>query len=345
MTFDIAEVARSLELYNLAKDLVQEKERGNKVLEFTREAPRRRKRDVSRVVVAFGSYDPLSVAHEKLFLRGLETARASDEPGHTLDELLIVTSTHHFEKGVDLKKNAAIYDRIHAQEGFASCIGNVSLAFFNHPLFVDLLPSVEQCYSPQTKVYFVIGSDVLEKIVDVKENEKRGKDTAEVLQQLFKQYFIVSDREVNYRDRPSRHLDVPILLQENPLLQPYANRIIPITLEGEYPNLEIPIDRVSSTLIRDGRSRGEDVSRLEAVGISGFVDKRDLYVQSSLRYEAFVCARQMFADYFRAKNQSIGAYINQLMTFLEEMNNSSTLQKIVIQCYSNQEFPSVILGE
>jgi len=55
--------------------------------------------------------------------------------------------------------------------------------------------------------------------------------------------------------------------------------------------------------------------------------------------------RQQIKKYAGRVTQPIGAYINQLMTFLEEMNNSSTLQKIVIQCYSNQEFPSVILGE
>ncbi len=345
MNFDIAEVARSLELYNLARGLVKEKELGNKLLEFTREAPRRKRQDVARVVVAFGSYDPLSVAHEKLFLRGLEAAKVSDNQDRTLDELLIVTSTSHFEKSVDLHKNAAIYDRIHAQEGFASCIGNVSLAFFNYPMFVDLLPSVEQSYSIQTKVYFVVGADVLEKIVDVKENEKRGKDTAQILDSLFTQYFIVSEREVTYKDRASRELTAEILQGENPLLQPYADRIIPITLEGDYPSLEIPIDRVSSSLIRDGRSRGEDVTRLEAVGISGFVNKRDLYVQNSLKYEAFVCARQMFADHYHTQGKPIGTYIVKLMGFLEEMNSSSTLQRLAIDWYARKEFPKTLLED
>jgi len=340
MNLDIAEVARSLELYNLGLKLQQEGREGRARLEFTREPFLRNREEVKRVVVAFGSYDPLSVAHESLFLKGLWAAEKHQEKS-ALDELLIVTTTHHFNKGVDLKKNAAIYDRIHAQEGFASCLGNVSLAFFNYPMFVDLLTTIEQKY-PQASVYFVVGSDVLEKIISIPENEKRGKDTANILKQLFRQYFIVSEREVTYNNRPSRFLDAQILLEENPLLRPYTNRIIPINLRDDlnqdYPELDIPMKRVSSSLIREKRNRGEPVRQLEAVGISDFVDKRSLYLQDSLKYEAFVSARQMFADHFRELNTPIGNYIPYLMRLLYKMEEDPALQRDVIQAYSQGVF-------
>ncbi|MFA6460837.1 MAG: hypothetical protein WCV90_01105 [Candidatus Woesearchaeota archaeon] len=332
---NVGEVARSIELYNLGIQLQEEAKKGNPILEFTREPFIRKREDVRRIVVAFGSYDPLSVAHEALFLHGLQASKKSIPFQSGLDELLIVTTTHHFEKGVDLQKNSAIYDRIHAQEGFASCTGKVSLAFFNYPMFVDLLPAVEQSY-PNASVYFVVGADVLEKIVSVPENEKRGKDTAQILSQLFRQYFIVSEREVTYKDRPPRILTAQLLLEENPLLQPYASRIIPITLDQEYPELEIPIEEVSSSLIRAKRSRGEEVHHLEAVGISEFVDKRGLYLQDNRSYEAFVSARQMYADHFRPLNASIGEYIEPLMGLLSEMESSKDLQDKVIAAYKDK---------
>ena len=72
---DISEVARSLQLFNLGLKLQEEAKLGKNILEHVRESYSRDRNDVSNLVVALGSYDPLSIAHESLFLRGLNLVK------------------------------------------------------------------------------------------------------------------------------------------------------------------------------------------------------------------------------------------------------------------------------
>lgn len=340
MRLDISEIARSIELYNLGVRLQQERKEGHIVLELVREPLMRKRKEVGKLVVAFGSYDPLSIGHETLFQKGLEVARSHKcrRGSEALDELVIISSTLHFEKQIDLRKNSAIYDRVHAQEGFASCLGNVSLAFFNDPLFVNLVPALEDKYGKKTDLYLLIGADVMEKILD-RDGYVRftGRDCMEeVVDKLFEHCFIIADRNVKYKDgRAKRYLNREILVEENPILQQYAERIIGIDLQDNHPKLEIDVRDVSSTMIRNERSEenGDKARKLEAVGISDFVDKRSLYIQDSDRYEAFACARQMFADFYREKGAAIGDYIHSLMKHLEKMNKSVKLRKRTIDSY------------
>lgn len=331
-SLNVGEVARSIELYNLSKTLKDAAKRSEIMLEFTREPFMRERKDVGRVVVAFGSYDPLSIAHEALFLKGLEIIRYK-AGNDKLDELLIVTATSHFDKNIDWKKNCAIYDRLHAQEGFASCYSNVSLAFFNSPLFVDLGDVLEKKYSKDIEVYFIVGSDVMMKIANRQGYIQRGIDPDAVFEKVFNHRFIVSEREVTVGD-DRKIMTLDDLKKEYEILEKKSSQLISADLKADYSRLEIPIQSVSSTIIREKRSNKEDVSRLEAVGISDFVSKRSIYIADNDKYEAFVCARQRFADDNQGK--PIASYIKHVMNRLNELDESPSLREQEISDYKRR---------
>lgn len=318
----ISEVARSLEIQKLGKKLQEEAKAGHTTLELIREPFLRQRQDVGRLIVALGSYDPLSKAHEALFLQGMDTAR--HKPARTsLDELLVVTSTHHFEKKVDLRKNSAVYDRIHSLEGFASCYENVSLALFNAPLFVTLAPLLQQRYGEEASIYFVVGADLMDKIVDPESYKRHGISGKEALDILLKHSFIVSERSVNTAEG-LKVVGLEDLKSKYPQLSQYQDTLLAINLQGDYDGLEIPIPEVSSTLIREKRSQGKNTRSLEAVGISDFVDKRGLYLQNNTKYIAFTYARERFLA--QHQGQPIATYIEALMEYLHRLDQDPALQ-------------------
>src|SRR3989344_5031799 len=253
MSLDINEVARSVELYNLEVELKRKSARGDRVLAFTKEPPLRDRSNVGKVVVAFGSYDPLTIGHVSMFQKGLRIVNDLDcrKGFGSLCELAIVTSTTHIEKNVDLNKNSTLSDRIHAQEGFASSQGNVSLAFANAPYFVSLVPLFEKGYGENVDIYFLVGADVMEKVVDKPLYDKVGFDIGEVLKTLFRHRFIVVDRDVTYNKacKKPRLLNANKIIEENPILNQYSDRIISTDLnDDQYLQLRIPIEGVSSSL-------------------------------------------------------------------------------------------------
>ncbi len=331
-TLNKAEVARSIELYLATQRLQELGRQGTVRLELTKEPLFRERSEVDRVVVAFGSYDPLTRAHEALFMRGLEVARKiSSQTGAerveraeiSLDELLVVTSTVHFDKKPDWTKNAALYDRVHALEGFASCYNNVALGLFNKPFFADLVDGIKATYGMGAEIYFVLGVDVMEKVVDPEGYRKKGIDPIEITRRSFGGKYLVSERSMKIAGETAV-VTLDDLRRKYVELETYADRVIPIDLQGDYEGLNIPIQDVSSTLIRTRRNAGEPVEHLEAVGISDFVDRRSMYLEDPTRYAAFIYARQRFAD--ENKGKPIAAYIEPLMQHLALMEADSSMR-------------------
>ncbi len=321
-----AEVARSIELYLATQTLQEQARTGALSLELTKEPLFRKRKVVDRVVVAFGSYDPLTRAHEALFMRGVAAAQQvplHQEKSGSLDELLIVTSTVHFDKKPDWTKNAALYDRVHALEGFASCYGNVALSLFNRPLFADIIDGKRPVYE-NAEIYIVQGVDVLEKVVDPIGYERKGLDPSLMVQQSMRARYLVSERSMKTQGG-EKVVTLNDLREKYPSLLDYEDRLIAIDLQGKYEGLDIPIQDVSSTLIRTRRNAGLAVEHLEAVGISDFVDRRSMYLEDPSRYAAFVYARQRFAD--ENKGKPIGHYIGTLMEHLEQMESDEGLRQ------------------
>ncbi len=315
----VSDVARSLELFNLGMKLQEEAQEGRKKLQLVKEPFLRKRESVDNLVVAFGSYDPLSIAHESLFLKGLEVAGNNSE-------LLIVTSTNHFDKEIDLARNSAIYDRIHALDGFASCQGNVSIALFNSPLYIDLARSIKEMYT-KVNIHFVLATDVLPKVIDKAGYETRGMDADKTLEELFENNFIVSERRVD-----GNLVTLDDLKGSNSYLNFNSEKLKAISLDGKYARLKIPIKDVSSTLIRTKRIFGEDASNLVAVGISDFIDKRGLYLKNTMHYVAFTYARERFARENTGK--PIATYIDKLMIHLNNLSLRKDLQEKEISMYA-----------
>ena len=105
------------------------------------------------------------------------------------------------------------------------------------------------------------------------------------------------------------------LKKKYPQLQRYSRHLIGIT---------IPIPGISSTLIREKRSQGKDTRSLEAVGVTDFLNKRGLYLPNN-KYVAFTCARERFLEQY--KDQPIAAYIEELMGYLQRLDQDPVLQE------------------
>lgn len=313
---DIAEVARSIQLMRLCEDLRHKEEEGTHILALTAEPPFRLHSHVGNIVVAFGSYDPLSIAHESLFLKGLAEARKtpSEKP---LSELLIAITTQHWNKPIDPTKNMAVYDRLHSLEGFASCYGNVALGLFNNPLFANLAEAIDDLYW-YANIHIIVGTDVLEKIADRQGYIDRDLDPDEYIDHTFSMArFLVSERRYQV-DGSDLLVTADDVIAKYPHLKAYTGRITPIDIRGEYPKLDMLIQDVSSSYIRKRRFDGRDAEELEAVGISDFVGKRNLYVADSLQYAASVAARERYSR--EHADQPPAAFIRGLMdhlTYLE----------------------------
>lgn len=319
----IEEIARSIELYKLGKKIHEEGKKGISRLVLTKEPLLRDKSEIKRLIVAAGSYDPLTVAHVSLFRKGLEAVRRNSG-NNGLEETLIITSTAHFEKVINLMENAAIYDRVHSQEGFATCEGNVSLGFFNKALFVEMAASIQVEY-PNAQIYFVVGTDVMKKVLDPVGYKKINIDYRESQERLFNSCsFIVSQRYFKLNGK-SELIKLDDLLTTYPESMRYAHNMIGISLETQQSNLKIPIERVSSSLIRNKRNKREDISKLVAVGISRFVDRRSLYLTDSDKYAASVCARERYAD--EHSRLPITEYIDELMSYLGKLDKSPELRR------------------
>ncbi len=211
---------------------------------------------------------------------------------------------------------------LNALEGFASCYGNVALGLFNRPFFADLIDGITTAYT-NASIYFVLGVDVLEKVVDPAGYEKKGLDPIAMVDRSMRAMYLVSERSMMTTAGKSV-VTLADLKKKYPVLQEYDENVIAIDLQGEYDGLDIPIQDVSSTLIRTRRNAGLAVEHLEAVGISDFVDRRSMYLEDPSRYAAFVYARERFAD--ENKGKPIATYIGALMQHLEKMEGDEVLR-------------------
>lgn len=327
-----AEIIRALSLYKAQKKIELIKE---PTLILTSRPIGHEIQKVTDLVVANGSYDPLSVAHEALFIKGLETVESENK------ELLITTSIKHIDKDPDFSKNSTIPDRLQTQEGFSSAYDNVSIGLFNERTFVALKEAITKVYNPNVNVYFIIGADVLEKIADPKYNAERSINIEESFPKVFANKFIVSSRNTkSIRDGRIKMMDVDSLVRDYPDLKKYSNQLIPVRLDKKFEEgLEVKIENISSTLIRTKRQENEPYEALMAQGLSELVNKKYQYLEDPTNYIAITSAIQMYGDYYF--NQAIANYANKVVKLLNKMENSPQLKLKVIEAYKKGELVEV----
>lgn len=329
MKLRTSDVARSLELYELVVQMQQKAEKNERDLVFAKE-PNRSKISVEKVVVAFGSFDPLTIVHSMMFQKAMEAIK---EKYKTINELLITVSTQHIEKQPDYRKNATIYDRIQSMECYATCQGNCSLTITNKPRFIELAEMIQQKYV-KANINFLVGVDVLEKIAAPWCYDNSAEKMEKACEQLFKNKFIVANRNV-VKDGHRINITAEMVLEANPVLKKYAEKIMPVNFGIDEEVHGVKVLDISSTMVREKKKAGQKISGLVANGIEEFVELRELYLDNN-HYEANVCARQMFADHARQKGLAIGNYIHTLMTYLHELNDGK-FREMTIANYKKKD--------
>lgn len=334
LNLDKTEIGRGFELYLASKYLENLAKKGEIRLMITKEPLQRRRKEVKNIVATMGSFDPFTRAHEALFLKGLNYVKEKHQDENA--ELLIATSVNHINKGVDFSSNSAIPDRVHALEGFASAWQQVSLGFFNNPFIVNLLPNIEKEYNSDINIYFLAGVDVMEKIANPKSYQNSQLSQAEVLGNIFEKHNIIVCERTVKENGHSELLGLENIMDNYPILEQYKEKLFSIDLGNDYPELEIPIEDVSSTVVRKNKKLGKPIQKLTGVGISDYVDKRGLYLSDTTFYYAMVAARSRFV--FENQNQPIGNYLSQFMLHLSNLNEDLQLRSKEIKNYeSNKE--------
>lgn len=337
MKLSMNDVTRSLELYEAVVSLQEKMKKNEKDIIFAKEPILRRKDRVEKVVVAFGSFDPLTVVHSMMLQKALQTIK---EKYKTIDELLITVSTQHIEKQPDYRKNATIYDRIQSMECYATCLGNCSLAIANIPRFVELAEIIQKKYV-KAEIYFLAGTDVLEKIGASWCYDNSAEKMEQACEKLFKHRFIVANRNKTADDGKKENITAEKVIEANPVLKKYANNILPINFKEDEEVHGVKVLDISSTMVREKRKTGQKITGLTANGIEEFLEMIELYLNNN-HYEATVCARQIFADYAREKGLVIEDYIHALMTYLRGLTDSK-FREMTIEKYKKRDFGMIEL--
>ncbi len=329
MKYTIKDVWRSLELYNSISSLREEKEARLELIKDVADIP---KKQVSKLVVASGSYDPLTIAHSALFQKSLDAVRDLPSRRAGLEQLLILTPINHVHKKVDLSKNSALQERYGMTVDFAAGKANVAVGMVNTGLFVNFVPLLEGIYGKEVDIYFVCGTDLMQKIADPVFYNTDLDATRKALYNLFAHRFIVTERSVE-----GRNLDASTVIAETPLLKPYEERIL--KLSGVTEQSGTDLRNVSSTLVRNLVKEGKSFEHLIAdVSVVSTIKNLELYKESN-SYHAFVCAVQSFADLNKGKK--IDNYFGVLITFLALLDEDEELREKIISLYNAQDLESL----
>ncbi|MBI4147915.1 hypothetical protein HY490_01360 [Candidatus Woesearchaeota archaeon] len=245
-------------------------QRTEPVLKVTTE-PLRSKDGVDSVCVAFGSFDPPTMAHVAIMQRAREAL-------HT-EEILAIESTRHVDKKVDVRQHSTLYDRAYMMEACAETVTNLAVAMTNVGLFVDLLPQVNAVYK-HADVSFVMGVDVLEKLADTKYYTSADeRDSA--LKLLCTHRIAVSDRDVGTVET------VNDVVARVPALQPHADSFVRV----EQPRSLLGL---SATTVRSNRRQGLSIADMVPPAVADIVQRWALYEDND-RYARFVAVREEYA--------------------------------------------------
>ncbi|MBI2666768.1 hypothetical protein HYX13_04100 [Candidatus Woesearchaeota archaeon] len=293
-----SEIFRSLELYILQKDLQTEAERKKHHLALTFQSSDHR--SIKHIVVASGSYDPLTLAHETIFTAAKEAVQQKNYKDAPEDaSVLVVSSTAHYDKRIDLQKNSTVPDRMLALETLYAPRAKSFVGMFNDPYFVNLAPQVQKMF-PQANLGFVMGTDVLEQIANEEEQRRRGFDPKQVFDILFQHEFLVSARTYLFRGE-KKFVTRDLLLEACPHLQMYEKNIQPFAVPEKISTSDLLVADMSSTLAREKVNKSESLNGVVHSSVEAFISRWKLYQQNEPTnswYEKSVHLRNQHADSF-----------------------------------------------
>ena len=316
------EIRRSLELFIVQKEMQEQAEKNVHHLVLTY-SPRDAS-SIKNVVVAFGSYDPLTLAHEMLFAAAKEAvqrnyfedtgevkaleATASEATALKATSVLVVSSTAHYDKRVDLQQNSALPDRILALETRYAQRSQNFVGLFNNPYFVHLAPKVQEVF-PQANLSFVMGTDVLEKIADCAAQRKHGFDPRQVYETIFQHDFLVSARSYNFQGQ-KQLVTRDMLVEANVHLLPFEKKIRHLAVPEKSNASDLLFSGMSSTTVREKVNNGESLDDLVHLFVKNFISDWKLYQHNNSWYEASVALREWLVKSRNGDMQKIIKNIN-----------------------------------
>lgn len=226
------------------------------------------------------SFNPPTIAH-------VEMVRKAQEIFH-LDEVLLLVSPRNADK---ISYEATLEERlwmllqmckgekvveskqkIESKQPAACCllpVDKISLGVCSHPYFTDMTQAIRACYPQETEIYFVVGYDTFERILD-KEGKyyphyyKAYKTREESLEDLFTTaHFIVIGRGKHGLDALNQ------LLKDESNLGGLA--------KIHYLELPEPYPQISATEVRKQIKQGLSVEDLVPPEVLHYLEETGLY--------------------------------------------------------------------
>jgi|GEM_PF-310234 len=223
------------------------------------------------------SFNPPTLAH-------LEIVRKAQQTFH-LKEVLLLVSPRNADK---TDYEATLEERIwmllqicrrqeaggewengRAYSTSPSFLDHISIGVSSHPYFIDMVPAIRACYPEETEIYFIVGYDTFERILD-KEGKyypyyaKAYKTREEPLRALLTaSRFIVAGRGKYGPEALSR-------LLEGEVASCYPGKVHYLELPDPYP-------QISATEVRRRIKQGLPVEDLVPPEVQRYLKETGLY--------------------------------------------------------------------
>ncbi len=201
------------------------------------------------------SFNPPTITHVELIQKARQI--------FNLPEVLLLASPRNADK---TSYEASLEDRLQMLLQVFSSHSKVSVGVCSHPYFIDMLQAIQACYPERTEIYFIVGYDTLERILD-REGKyypryyKKYTTREEPLRDLFAAgYFIVGGGKTSLtalRESLAKEMDPSLL--------------------AKIHYLELPDSYPRATDVRNRRKQGLSIERLVPPEVQCYLEETGLY--------------------------------------------------------------------
>lgn len=196
-----------------------------------------------RLGVLGGAYNPITRAHLLLARYSMEQAK--------LDEVIFVLSRALPNKPL---VEVSVEQRLEMMRLGSSGIPYISLGVCSHGLFLDICTALQHIYPQKPEIFFITGRDAAERILTWPYD-----DPAAALAKMFADFqLLVFERQGKFK------------LPEDPLVQKYRNRILPLKIEEN-------LDTISSTEVRQRMATDQAIKELVPPAVASYIISHNLY--------------------------------------------------------------------
>jgi nicotinic acid mononucleotide adenylyltransferase len=211
-----------------------------------------------RLGVFPASFNPPTITHVELIRRALQTFQ--------LHEILLLASPRNADK---TSYEATLEDRLQMLLQIFSSGPGVSIGVCSHPYFIDMLQAIQAYYPEGTEIYFIVGYDTLERVLDREGKyypryHKTYTTREEALKDLFtNSYFIVGGGKA-----PLNALKELLTREMDP------------DLFAKIYYLELPDSYPRATEVRERRKQGLSIEKLVPPEVQHYLEETGLYSRS-----------------------------------------------------------------